>query len=362
MHARPVYRAPRRFITYPSEPPPYGFVAVSFLAHMLCFGGALALSAFLGSRIDESKVYIVNLVPATPSLGSATPAAPPAPSARVPETPRPSPPLPKAEEKAPPSPPAPKAEEKAPPKPPRPEPARPEPPPPERPPERVVSPPPRVPEVAAVRPTPDPSELALPRRAERAEKENPSLPAPNPRPIERTLPPPPPVTPPVTAPVTPAAPARLPEPPRLPVPPAPPTAPAASPAPPAAVASRPGAEPQRPGRPNAPTDAASRVSVDASDFPFTYYLRQLHAKVSEQWRRPPLVSSEQSSTVIYFEITREGQMRGEPRIKQSSGNELYDQAALRAVVGSTPFPPLPREFPGQYLQVNFGFDPGLDKG
>ncbi|HEX2480373.1 MAG TPA: TonB C-terminal domain-containing protein [Methylomirabilota bacterium] len=49
-------------------------------------------------------------------------------------------------------------------------------------------------------------------------------------------------------------------------------------------------------------------------------------------------------------------------MKQSSGNELYDQAALRAVVGSTPFPPLPREFPGQYLQVNFGFDPGLDKG
>ena len=120
MLARPVYRAPRRFITYPQDPPPYGFVAVSFLAHMLCFGGALALSAFLGSRIDESKVYIVNLVPATPSLGSSAPAAPPAPIARAPETPRPSPPPPKAEEKAPPSPPPAKAEEKAPPNPPRP--------------------------------------------------------------------------------------------------------------------------------------------------------------------------------------------------------------------------------------------------
>jgi periplasmic protein TonB len=102
--------------------------------------------------------------------------------------------------------------------------------------------------------------------------------------------------------------------------------------------------------------------VDASDFPFTYYLRQLHAKVSEQWRRPPLVASEQTSAVVYFEIDREGQIRGDPKIKQSSGNELYDQAALRAVVDAIPFPPLPREFPGQYLKVNFGFDPGLGKG
>ena len=175
------------------------------------------------------------------------------------------------------------------------------------------------------------------------------------RPIERTLPPPPPVTPPVTAPVTPAAPARLPEPPgyprlrRLRRPPLCRL--------PARRGGRPpGAEPQRPDRPNAPRyGAASKVSVDASDFPFTYYLRQLHAKVSEQWRRPPVVSSEQSPTVIYFEITREGQMRGEPRIKQSSGSELYDQAALLAVVGSISFPPasarVPRPVPADELRV-----------
>jgi hypothetical protein len=43
-------------------------------------------------------------------------------------------------------------------------------------------------------------------------------------------------------------------------------------------------------------------------------------------------------------------------------NELYDQSALRAVLESIPFPPLPRDFPGQYLKVNFGFNPGIDKG
>jgi TonB family protein len=193
--------------------------------------------------------------------------------------------------------------------------------------ETVEPPPPRAPEVAAARPkTLEPSELALPKRAE---KESPALPAPPaPRPVERTLLPPPPVTPPVAALTPPAAPTRLPEPPRI----------------------------------AAPPNSGSNVSVDARDFPFTYYLRQVHAKVSERWRRPPLVSTEQTATVVYFEIDREGQIRGDPKIKQSSGNELYDRAALQAVVDAIPFPPLPREFPGQYLKVNFGFDPGMGKG
>jgi TonB family protein len=332
MTAPGVYRVPRRFITFPEDPPPYGFLAVSFLGHMLCFAAALALSAFLGSRIDQSKVYIVNLVPASPSFG--TPAPEPPPTVRAPEAPRRTPPAPKVEEKAPPKPPRPEAP---------------------RPPERVVEPlPPRAPEVAAVRPKPlEPSELALPRRAE---KESPTLPPPAPRVTERSLPPPPPVTPPVVAPAAPAAPPRLPEPPRIA---APPTAPSVPPAP---LPSRPAGEPLRVGRPNAPSVSGSNLSVDASDFPFTYYLRQLHAKVSERWRRPPLVATEQTSAVIYFEIDREGQIRGEPKVKQSSGNEVYDQSALRAVVESVPFPPLPREFPGQYLKVNFGFDPGLNRG
>jgi TonB family protein len=99
----------------------------------------------------------------------------------------------------------------------------------------------------------------------------------------------------------------------------------------------------------------SNVGIEG-DFPFTYYLRQLHAKVSERWRRPPLVATEQTSAVIYFEIDREGQIRGDPKVKQSSGNELYDQSALRAVVDSVPFPPLPREYDRSTLRVHFRFD------
>jgi TonB family protein len=342
MAAPVVYRVPRRFITFPEDPPPYGFLAVSFLGHMLCFGAALALSAFLGSRIDQSKVYIVNLVPATPALGS--PAAEP-PATRAPEAPRRTPP-------------APKAEEKAPPKPPRPEPARPEPPRPERPPERVIEPPPpRAPEVAAVRPKPlEPSELALPRRAE---KENPALLPPAPRPTERSLPPPPPVTPPVAAPAPPASPPRLPEPPRIAAPPAAPATPAA---PPVAPTTRAGVEPVRPGRPNAATTSTGSIAVDASDFPFTYYMRLIQSKVNEHWSPPRAAAAGGERTVVLFEIRRDGQVVRDPVLERSSGNNLYDQAALRAVTQASPFPPLPPEFRASSLIVHIGFDWNPDQG
>jgi TonB family protein len=338
-----VYRVPRRLITFPDDPRPYGVLAVSFLGHMVCFGAALALSAFLGSGIDQSKVYIVNLVPATPSLGSPAPAAPApaAPVAKAPEAPKPTPPAPKAEEKAPPRPAKPEP----------PPPAKSEPPPP-RPPERVVEPPPpRAPEVAAARPKSlEPSELALPRRVE---KENPALKASDTR-VERSLPPPPPVA--LSTPASPVAPReapRLPEPPRIAAPPAVPTSP---PAPSAPVATaRPGVDPIRLGKPNAPSTSTGSIAVDASDFPFTYYLRLIQSKIGERWSPPRAAAGGGERVVVLFEIQRDGQIR-EPTVERTSGNSLYDQSALRAVTEASPFPPLPPEFKASSLRVHFGFE------
>jgi TonB family protein len=324
MAAPAVYRVPRRFITFPEDPPPYGFLAVSAFAHMACFAAALAFSVFLGSRVDQSKVYIVNLVPSTPSLGSPEPAAP-APAVRAPAPESPRPPQPKAEEKAPP---------KAPP----------------RPPERAVEPPPpRAPEVAAARPKmPEPSELALPKRVE---KENPTLPPPPAaKAVERTLLPPPPVAPP-TAPITPAAPTRLPEPPRIAAPPAAPATPTAPPV----AAARSGVEPIRLGRPNATTTSTGSIAVDASDFPFTYYLRLIQSKIGERWSPPRAAAAGGERVIVLFEIQRDGQVR-EPTVEKSSGNALYDQSALRAITEASPFPPLPPEFKASSLRVHFGFE------
>jgi protein TonB len=97
------------------------------------------------------------------------------------------------------------------------------------------------------------------------------------------------------------------------------------------------------------------LSLDVSDFPFTYYLRQIQQKVSEKWVPPARESEPGNRVVVLFEIGRDGQVRAS-KIERSSGNTIYDQSALRAVMDANPFPPLPQQFPAHSLRVHFGFE------
>ncbi|MBI3457956.1 MAG: TonB family protein [Candidatus Rokubacteria bacterium] len=315
------YRVPRRFIVPPNEPPPYGLLLLSFLGHAFFLLMTAALSAYVNAQAHQSKIYIVNLVPPATPMGSPTP--------RVVEAP-------------------PKVPVRTPPKPEKTEAPRPkEPPPPkrEKAPEKADLPPPKREKPAE--PVARPTELALPRKVE---KETPALDRPGTRErlerlIERT--PPPPATPP--------PPPRVPEPSRVTPPQAPP------PALPAVAAVRPGVEPMRLGRPDATVPTTGSISLDVSDFPFTYYLRQIQAKISERWAPPRAAVAGGEKVVVLFEIGRDGQIK-EPSIERSSGNAIYDQSALRAVVDASPFPPLPRDFAHPSLKVHFGFEFKLEQG
>jgi protein TonB len=123
-----------------------------------------------------------------------------------------------------------------------------------------------------------------------------------------------------------------------------------------ATARAPGVEPIRLGRPNAPTTTTGSIAVDASDFPFTYYLRLIQSKIGERWSPPRAAAAGGERAVILFEIQRDGQVARAPVVERSSGNALYDQAALRAVADASPFPPLPPEFKASSLRVHFGFE------
>ncbi|MGB3976821.1 MAG: energy transducer TonB [bacterium] len=106
-------------------------------------------------------------------------------------------------------------------------------------------------------------------------------------------------------------------------------------------------------------DGAGRTSgsmqVDVKDFPFYYYLSMLKNRVSENWIPPyGAFEAEARRVVIAFRIDRQGSQY-DARIEESSGNDLLDQSALRAVKVSSPFPPLPEGFTGTDLGVYFGF-------
>jgi TonB family protein len=343
------YRVPRRFIPPPNEPPPYGLLAVSLFGHTLFLFLMAVLSAYVSARVDRSKVYVVNLVPSAPAAGSPAPrAVPRLPAEPDVKPPAATPPKP-VPERLPPKPEqveAPRVKETPPPKPETPKLEAPKP---ASPPE---PPPPRPPTEVARAAPPRPDEFALPRRVER---ESPALETSvaRERLIERTpLPPRPPVA---TTPEPP--PVRPPETPRVVEPPAPREAPAL----PAVATARPGIEPRPLGRPDAGVPTTGSISLDVSDFPFTYYLRQVQAKISERWSPPRATAAGGERTVVMFEIGRDGQIK-EPKLERESGNALYDQSALRAVVEASPFPPLPPEFKAPWLRVHFGFEFRPDQG
>jgi TonB family protein len=95
------------------------------------------------------------------------------------------------------------------------------------------------------------------------------------------------------------------------------------------------------------------VSLDAADFPFSYYIATVRRKIAASWQVPG-GSSAAVHCRVYFRITRSGSIDG-ASVEGSSGNFLFDQAALRAVVQANPLPPLPGGFPDAYLGVHFSF-------
>lgn len=107
--------------------------------------------------------------------------------------------------------------------------------------------------------------------------------------------------------------------------------------------------------PDSGGQASGSMQVDAKDFPFFYYLSMLKNRVSENWIPPyGAFESESKRVVIAFRIDRQGSQYA-ARVEESSGNILLDQSALRAVIVSSPFPPLPEGFSGTSLGVYFGF-------
>lgn len=58
--------------------------------------------------------------------------------------------------------------------------------------------------------------------------------------------------------------------------------------------------------------------------------------------------------VVYFQIERDGRIV-RPEIESSSGDALFDQAAVRAVQRAS-LPPLPAEFAESLLGIHFQFE------
>ena len=113
---------------------------------------------------------------------------------------------------------------------------------------------------------------------------------------------------------------------------------------------------------NLPPSAGSQGSnlqllSDPLGVDFRPYLTQILATVKRNWLAilPESVRlGRQGRVAIQFSISREGKV---PKlvIASASGTEALDRAAVAAISASNPFPPLPNEFKGDRVVLQFNF-------
>jgi len=85
---------------------------------------------------------------------------------------------------------------------------------------------------------------------------------------------------------------------------------------------------------------------------FAYYVQRVNQTVSRNWFKPDVENAKR--VYIVFDIMKDGSPTN-VRIEQSSGVPSLDQLAMRAVQRSD-FGPLPPEYPGSKVSVEFWFD------
>lgn len=97
--------------------------------------------------------------------------------------------------------------------------------------------------------------------------------------------------------------------------------------------------------------------IGQSDFPYPWYTQEVQGKISSNWIES-LIDPGVTGTfqvAVYFRIFKDGSISSVD-IKETSGIKTLDQSAVRAVLRSTNFPPLPDGYNESYLGIVLIFE------
>jgi len=109
---------------------------------------------------------------------------------------------------------------------------------------------------------------------------------------------------------------------------------------------------QQPAAPSIEIPVGGTGAVVEGDFPYSIYIDRMRTLIGQHWYRPQAAPG--IATTVYFVIERDGNVR-DARSESDSGNGAFDRAALRAILESSPLPPLPFGYSGTYLGVHLTF-------
>ena len=103
-----------------------------------------------------------------------------------------------------------------------------------------------------------------------------------------------------------------------------------------------------------PGGGGGAPGIDALREPdFGPYMRELQRRIKLNWDPPK--GNESKTVVLLFKIARDGRLLS-CKVHRGSGLPSADQAALKAVELTAPFRPLPADFKGQSIDIQFTFD------
>ena len=94
------------------------------------------------------------------------------------------------------------------------------------------------------------------------------------------------------------------------------------------------------GKPGGGTENVA-VSSSSEGLKLSPYIGLVRDKIQQNWNPPPGVAAVKAK--VEFTVLRSGRV-GDTKLLASSGNFYFDQAAMRAILMSSPFPPMPEGF------------------
>ncbi len=110
--------------------------------------------------------------------------------------------------------------------------------------------------------------------------------------------------------------------------------------------------------PPIPSPAPFPPSASFRQAKLNEYYGLIWAKIKSSWTLPDHLLRKELDleTIIVIIIDKEGRIQ-RSWYEKKSGNTLYDQMAMRAIIKSDPLPPLPRELSQESLEIGIRFTP-----
>lgn len=109
-------------------------------------------------------------------------------------------------------------------------------------------------------------------------------------------------------------------------------------------------------------DTQETISLDTDDKRYVSYAQAIKERIAGQWKYPQEARKKklEGRLVALFSLNREGALT-RMEITRSSGHDVLDREAERAVRSAAPFPPFPSTITVSRLNINVSFDYTLTK-